>query len=276
MPFIPLALLLVVAMMALSVIKARAEPELRIHNTTGNLHNSLTYDISDFRVGPYVVLEAKGSILIPPRRVGRDWSHYHDIWLCTDGTTQGVHATSLANPPTLPPVPIGSFCSMVSSWGTNTYLSGSGSDLMIAEQRGKRVTFRGDFDFDYDMSYPRNGDGTWYERGNYGAWPYGGRVSAVWIRAEAGRKHNEGAGLAQVNFTTSCTHGSRLGNEPSHVIREQHKGYSDPGNTSSYGRYNILRDPGSPDAFCVAGNDRSIYAYLNDGYEMVWRTYVKP
>jgi hypothetical protein len=256
--------LIALFLLLLAPAAALAEGNLRIYNSR-TASDALTYEIEDYRVGPHIVPSLNGSVTIPPRTTQTNWVHYHDLFLCTNGTQHAVVVRSLSTPlasPTGPDVPSGGVCQLVSSWGTQP----RSTALMTGEQRDKRMTFKGDYDFDAEMGASKNGTGVWYERGNYGGWPYGGRTRAVWIRAECGRASSPGQ--CQVNFTSLCSHEQALGNEPWYAMRFQTSGYSTVGNREQREDIRILREPTAPDAFCIGANTHSIFVYLNDGYEM--------
>ena len=225
--YVSLMLGLAAAAFAIGVWATITHADITIHNDEADPNHTLIYNIFVEPVCEGTWASADGYLDITLDAIGdRAW-----IWLIADGGPPDVVALHPWE------IPDADCARVISSWGTLP----ESTDLHRARQRGLRITYVGDYEFDPDIVF--FSIGVWADRGPHGAWPPH-LASAAAYRLEV---EVAGGGNGQVNIASPCIEGTQ--ELPSMGFRTQARGESPVSSPLSLDDTWIeLQDP---DSVCV-------------------------
>jgi hypothetical protein len=232
----------------LSLLSSPVLADIDAWNDDSDLYNRVYIKVQNEPVGG-VIVSNEALLTIPPRAYH---GQFHYIHICPDRQFR-VTPQGEAFPQN---------CRPISAWGTFP----RSLDLMQQTQTNRLVQFTYDADFDTDFGVNVYGRGTWYKRGNRGAWPPG-RAAAIYLRGQAGKRIG---GNGQINFAARCDEGSSGGGPPMQM-RAQVRGNSTAGNTDAVeDMVRVVISRSLDGQLCVMVNSESYGLYLNSGFELMF------
>jgi hypothetical protein len=170
-----------------------------MRNSEGDPNDTIEYRIlGEYLAGGKVVNSVSGFAAAPPRT----HASFLKVWLGAnaDGSVPRVELRPWTAPPTR------QINRLIGCWGTEH----DGADLIRQTQVDRRVTYRGDYTFNFAEQENFTTNGVWRLRHNNGGWPPD-FVAAIYFRLEAKRfsgGDSRGTGTGSIVVASKCVDGA--------------------------------------------------------------------